>query len=289
MDWVTNNTNTIHKIRAGSHLYGTATSKSDIDIRGVCLAPVEAVLGLRNFEQYQVNNEEKDICIYELRKFCRLALQANPNILDILFAPPSTWLTETMAWQNIYSNRHLFLSQRVRNTFSGYARSQLKRIQGHRKWLVDPPDHQPTQDEFDATYSSDKSQWVWTTQQRQAEYKAALKHWNQYQKWLKERNPKRAELERKYLRDTKHSAHLVRLLLQAQNILSEGDYTPVLRGADLLAVRSEMNGTLSYDQLMGWVERQDALVQSMPSNLSKKPDVQAVEQLVIDIYQRHLT
>ena len=31
---------------------------------------------------------------------------------------------------------------------SGYATAQAKRIESHRKWLLDPPDHEPTREEF---------------------------------------------------------------------------------------------------------------------------------------------
>ena len=45
-EWVQNNT--IHQVVAGSHLYGTARPDSDIDVRGVCLAPTETLLGCQN-------------------------------------------------------------------------------------------------------------------------------------------------------------------------------------------------------------------------------------------------
>lgn len=59
-EWVRNNT--IHRIVAGSHLYGTARPDSDIDIRGVCLAPVETLIGLSQFKQYQKENADWVIC-----------------------------------------------------------------------------------------------------------------------------------------------------------------------------------------------------------------------------------
>ena len=90
-DWVENNT--IHRIWAGSRLYGTQRPDSDWDERGVCLMPPEALIGLQGFEQIQGPG---DRVIYGLTKFFKLALGCNPNILDILFAPPGTWLCAWM-------------------------------------------------------------------------------------------------------------------------------------------------------------------------------------------------
>ncbi len=70
-NWVRDNT--IHSIVAGSRLYGTARPDSDIDIRGVCLAPPEVLLGLTGFQQYQ-GDSENDLVIYELRRFCSLSI-----------------------------------------------------------------------------------------------------------------------------------------------------------------------------------------------------------------------
>jgi hypothetical protein len=78
----------IHKIWAGSRLYGTARPDSDWDLRDVCLMPLEALLGLMRFDQYQRHSDEEDTCIYGLTRFFALALDANPNILDILCARP---------------------------------------------------------------------------------------------------------------------------------------------------------------------------------------------------------
>jgi predicted nucleotidyltransferase len=44
--------------------------------------------------------------------------------------------------------RELFLSRKVKHTFSGYAASQLKRIKGHYRWLKEPPKSQPTRQQY---------------------------------------------------------------------------------------------------------------------------------------------
>jgi hypothetical protein len=89
------------------------------------------------------NDEE----LQELRKFCKLAAGCNPNIIEYLYVTQGV-LLEARPWVQLRNNRHLFLSKRARFTFSGYAVAQLKRIQTHRGYLLNPPDHKPTRAEF---------------------------------------------------------------------------------------------------------------------------------------------
>jgi len=282
-EWVQDNT--IHRIVAGSHLYGTNRPGSDVDVRGVCLAPPETLIGLSEFKQYQ--KEGEDWVIYELRRFCSLALNANPNILDLLMAPEDTWKIWDKRWGIIYENRQAFLSQKVRYTFSGYAVSQLKRIQRHRKWLVDPPDHKPSQTEYEGTW--DGSTYQFPKVAREKEYQAACQKWSNYQRWLKERNPKRAALERQFGYDTKHASHLVRLMLQAVKLLRDGTYTPRLFDTDLKTVLNVLNGRWDYEVLIPWAEDMDKRIHEMSSILTKRPDRNLVEQLCMKIYLNELT
>jgi len=280
-DWAENNT--IHRIWAGSRLYGTQRPDSDWDERGVCLVPPEALIGLQGFEQLQGPG---DRVIYGLTKFFRLALGCNPNILDILFAPPGTWRCPSAEWDLVYSHRHLFLSQRVRKTFSGYAFSQLKRIKRSREWLLDPPDHVPTIGEFGGwikVSASGGQMSVFPNMQKQREYEAAVKRWKQYQAWLENRNPARAELEKKFGYDTKHAAHLVRLLRQAVNILRTGDYNPRLQPFDLEPVLEMLNGEWEYEALIEWAEVTDEQIATTPSDLPDKPDTRKVEELLMEL------
>ncbi len=278
--WVADNT--IHRIVAGSHLYGTARKDSDIDIRGVCLAPPESLIGLSEFKQYQGSKDE-DTTIYELRRFCHLVLNANPNILDILFAPHGTWEILDYRWQLIYDNRNAFLSQKAKRSFTGFSTSLLKRIQRHKKWLDSPPTHEPTQEEFGGMF--DGATFQFPKIAREKEYRAASERWKNYQRWLKERNPYRAELERKHGYDSKFALHIARLLLGVESILREGTYNPVLSDDRLLIVRDIMNGDWSYEEVLGWAEDMEAHINEMPTSLPRKPNHILIEQLCMQIYR----
>lgn len=282
--WVAENT--IHKILAGSHLYGTSRPESDEDIRGVCLMPRESLVGLQDFEQYQKISDGDDIVIYGLTKFFQLSLDANPNIMDILCTPPARWLVHTGAWQRIYDHRRLFLSQKARHTFSGYAVSQLKRLQRHYEWLTNPPDHRPRLEDFGGRLEQDPKggqKKTFPHQDAQSRYEAAERHWKQYQHWLENRNPARAALEARYGYDTKHAGHLVRLMVKAVELLETGDYDPVLVGEQLEIVRTVQGGGWTYPSLIDWARDMDARVHGMTSALPRRPDRAAAEGLLMDI------
>lgn len=128
--------------------------------------------------------------------------------------------------------------------------------------------------------------------QREREYEAAARHWKQYQTWKTQRNEARAELEAKFGYDTKHGAHLVRLLRMGREILETGKVN-VWRGdidaAELLDIR---NGAWDYDRLITWAEAEDAaLTEAYKTKkyvVPNQPDRKAVETLTIELVEAAL-
>lgn len=142
---------TIFLMLGGSHAYGTATEESDLDYRGVCIPRDRAYyLGfLKDFEQKDSGwGEDVDKVVYDLRKAVKLMADANPNMIDFLFVRDEQVVRSTPAWERIREHREKFLSRKMRYTYAGYAYSQLKRIKRHRRWLVDPPEAEPTREDF---------------------------------------------------------------------------------------------------------------------------------------------
>jgi predicted nucleotidyltransferase len=148
---------TIFLTLAGSRAYGTDHPDSDWDYRGIAIPPMESYLGLRYSFENAVDKDnwklfpdlmkpDADSQILELSKFCRLALECNPSIIEILFSEDV--LYEHPIMKDLIDNRKLFLSKQAKARFSGYAISQLKRIFRHKKWLDAPLDHKPTRSEF---------------------------------------------------------------------------------------------------------------------------------------------
>jgi uncharacterized protein len=135
-------------VRQGSHAYGTAHENSDLDLRGVAVAPLEVYLGYRQvFEQFE-QSAPADVVVYELRKLIRLGAECNPGIFEMLWVEDEDVLVEQEAGRRLREERGAFLSKRARHTFAGYARHQLQRLRNHRAWLLDPPSTPPTRGEF---------------------------------------------------------------------------------------------------------------------------------------------
>lgn len=279
-------TNLIYKVIAGSQAYGLETPTSDRDERGVCIPPRRVLLGLSEFEQWEQRDESGDVVIYALTKFVRLALACNPNIIELLYTEPRFILFMNDAGRQLREHRHLFLSRRVRHTFAGYALSQLRRIERHHRWIVNPPARLPTPVEFGGWLI--EGRYKFPDQDADRAYQAALKHWNEYQTWQRNRNPARAALERKYGYDTKHAMHLLRLLKMGAEILETGQvhvYRP-----DREWLRAVREGLLSYEELLALAAEYEArlgqLVEAAP--LPAEPDFAAAEALVIELQEQAL-
>ena len=256
----------------GSQLYGTALPTSDTDYRGVFIPSEEFYIGLlENVEQ--VESKVPDETYWEIKKFFKLCLDCNPNIVELLFVPLESTkaIFYSKEWEEIIRNRNIFLSSKAKHTFSGYAVAQLHRIKQHREWLLHPPSHKPTRQEFglpDAnTITKDQigafdellalnepikvGDEIFETLRREKAFINANTYWNKYQEWKTNRNPKRAELETKFFYDTKHASHLYRLLSEGKELLTTGKITfPRPDAEELLSI---IKGKYSYDELISKV------------------------------------
>lgn len=163
---------------AGSHAHGMARASSDVDLRGVCILPLQRRLSLfERFEQWEggldpslealvgpalrahdsasaqfehaaATDPDVEVVIYDIGKFLKLCAAANPNALEILWTDPQDWLHYDPRWLRLYDQRRGFSSRKVQQTFEGYAMAQLRKIESHRNWLLSPPSEAPTRAAF---------------------------------------------------------------------------------------------------------------------------------------------
>lgn len=119
---------------SGSKAYGLDTEKSDTDIKGVFYLPKDQFYGLEYIPQ--VSNETSDEVYYELGRFVELLLRNNPNILELLASPVSCVRYRHPVMDQL--PLHLFLSKLCKDTFAGYALTQVQKARGYKKKFVNP-------------------------------------------------------------------------------------------------------------------------------------------------------
>lgn len=304
---------TILLVNHGSHAYGLSTPESDLDIKGVCIKPKDCYFGFtKKFEQHEKMASKGggvDSVVYSLDKFADLASASNPSIIEVLWVDPSDYRKVTKAGERLLSLRQAFLSRKAKHTFSGYAHAQLQRIKTHRHWLLHPADKPPERKAYglsDTTVVS-KSELgafqslaerepedylpadIVTLFVREREWRAAMRHHQQYLEWKSSRNPRRAELEAKYGYDCKHGSHLIRLYRMCLEILQTGKV--VVRRPDrdeLLAIK---NGGRSYDSLLEEAEQLEAKCVAAydTSPLPREPNRAELDREIVSITDEYLT
>jgi predicted nucleotidyltransferase len=122
---------------------------------------------------------------------------------------------------------------------------------------------------------------------RETKYRQALKHYNDYRKWKKTRNERRAKLEAKCGYDSKHGMHLLRLMRMSVELL-EGKGILVKREdrEELMEVR---RGDWPFERLeeeaLRLEERANELYES--TELQKKPRVNEIKSLSVSLLENH--
>lgn len=119
---------------SGSKAYGTDLPGSDTDIKGVYILPKARLYGLDYLPQ--INNETNDETYYEIGRFFELLEKNNPNILELLASPPDKILYKHPIFDRI--DPQIFISKKCKDTFAGYAFSQIKKARGLNKKIANP-------------------------------------------------------------------------------------------------------------------------------------------------------
>ena len=136
--------NIVMETRFGSHLYGTDTAASDLDIKSVFIPPArnillqrtKSVINIKTKSDNAVKNTAEDVDreVFALHRFLELAAQGKTVAMDVLFATEEHFTSPpTETWTAIRLNRHRLLSRQAKS-FIGYVRQQANKygIKGSR-------------------------------------------------------------------------------------------------------------------------------------------------------------
>jgi len=127
--------NKILEVVTGSNLYGTNTPSSDKDYVDVMIGDINTYLGLEKVKEVDLSIKSKDENgennknavdrkLYELRNFIGLAMQNNPNLIEILFVNKENIVSINDFGNRLLENKHLFPWKGAKQKFLGYAFSQ---------------------------------------------------------------------------------------------------------------------------------------------------------------------
>lgn len=320
------NRNTILTVYRGSIAYGTNHAKSDVDIGGICVPPKDYIYGLNAFEQHENKNyinypgfsktgQPADAVIYSLQKFVRLASNCNPNIIEMMFVDPQHIAFCNELGQILLDQRALFLTKRAKNTFGGYAFSQLRKLDNKlpadtlcnklnnttekvQKLQVHGVriKHRIQQLYLQAELGPDAIKEIIESEETLRKNLARIDTLNE--ELLEFNNAlgggnhnhhgSHSGLIEEYGYDVKHAMHLIRLLKMGLEILATGECN-VLRPDNqyLLAIR---HGEFTLEQIQTESKKLFGLLDEAyaTSKLPNSPDLGKINQLLIDITEASL-
>lgn len=262
--------NTVLRTEVGSGLHGTSVSEyDDRDEMGICIEPPDAVIGFKQFEQYQwytawerlpdgveANDVpawqrpesrrnrsgagDLDLTIYSLRKWMRLAMNGNPTVLLLMFAPFDKVVEIGGVGTEIRDGQlqEKILSRLAGPRFAGYLRTQRNSMLSHEG---------------------------------------------------KGRDVTRPELIERFGFDTKFAAHMVRLGFQGVELLGSGQITlpmPVPQRDICIAIR---HGTWSMANCLALAEELEMQIEALTgmSPLRPEPDYEYIDQWLSGSYRIH--
>jgi predicted nucleotidyltransferase len=302
----------ILEYRVGSHLYGTNTPTSDEDFSGMFVAPEEYYLGLNAVEEVDLsvvskgkdgknNPDAVDRKLYEFRKFVRLSLENNPNVVEQLFVNKPNVMYMNEMGLKLLDNRHLFLHRGLKHKFLGYGFSQKHKmvirtdkfyeLKNALDWMVEfnkPETYMVELKDKNLPFMMFKQKHV-TIGDLDFELTRQLR-W--VVKKISERLDKVGNRKELYLSkgyDTKFASHFLRLLIEGMELLETGDLQFPLKDRQLILEVKEgkwkLNEVLKLgEELEKWVEKM-----SKKSPLPSQPRYEEVNRLVVEMLKEHFS
>jgi uncharacterized protein len=302
--------NKILKIKTGSQLYGTATPTSDTDYSGVFIADEDYYYGLLRVDEADNSTTSKDELgkntseaiddkLYELRNFARLAMQNNPNIIEHLFVNDENIVSINDFGRTLLNNAHLFPYKGAFDRFVGYAVSQ------RHKMVIKAAHFTELSEAFN--YFKDEPKDKYIVEYRDKNLRFLIedeKHFRigdlMFQKHLMikkvfefisqrmSRITNRYELVLKHGYDTKFGSHLIRLLLEGEELLTTGKLVFPLAYAELLLEIKK--GKFEVEQLLEMATQIEDRMRDAreKSKLPSKPKFDEVNALVKQLSKRFL-
>lgn len=292
--------NVHYETMMGSIAYGVSGDTSDVDVYGFCLPPKDVIFphlaghipgfGKQptKFEQYQQHHiavpgsdKEYDLSIYSIVKYFQLCMECNPNMIDSLFTPRRCVLYSSEIGEMVRSSRKKFLHKGAWHKYKGYAYSQLNKIQKSSKEIER---FRKFEEERGIPHDMTSTRAVYDPSVRDLlgddfdRYVVDLKNC--------ENNSSRFAMRKKHGYDVKFSYHVVRLLLEIEQILTEEDLDLERNREVLKGIR---RGEWTMDKLKDWASDKEKALERVyeDSKLPWGPREPELKKLLLECLEHH--
>jgi hypothetical protein len=315
----------IVEMRFGSHLYGTDTPRSDIDLKSVYLPEAEDII-LQRVRASVTSSRPKapgeknlpgdvDRESYSLHRYLNLLGEGQTVALDMLFAPDTAMtIRPSPLWREIQDNAHRLVSRRA-SVFVRYCRQQANKygIKGSRvatarktlAMLMAAEERLGTTAKLEQI-AADLADFSGTEHVelvdlptpggrlirhlevcgRKMSFTASIKTAREIAQRLVDEYGQRAlQAERNEGVDWKALSHAVRVGREAIELFETGRITFPLPYAD--HIRRIKRGELPYETVATEIERllEDVEMAAAASSLPEFPDQTVIESLVLRAYR----
>jgi predicted nucleotidyltransferase len=306
------NENKIIEIKVGSHLYGTNTPKSDVDYSGIFLPTKELVFGFQRVEEVDLSIIDKDEAgkntknaidrkLYEFRKFVKLAMDNNPNVIEQLFVNKANIVYINEAGRALLAERHKFPHQGLLQKFKGYAHSQK------HKMIIRTDKFHELENAFN--YLKDYTDQKAILVELKNKFLPFMKFNHDYcvigdlnlkksifvkkaVSMIEERLSKvsnRKTLITKHGYDTKFASHLIRLLLEGKELISTGEIIfPLSYRQTILDIK---HGKWAIKEVLDYADFLEAEIEKAAekSELPKEARFNEIEKFTINLLENNFS
>lgn len=296
--------NQILKFLSGSHAYGTNGPSSDKDYIAVFVPNEEYLLGNRKCEsvEFRTNpsasgrqntKDDVDLVSYALPKYIRMLGANNPTLLETLYYPDRCLLFNSDFGREVLINRDLFVSQKIEDTFLGYALSQKHLLLNKKNRWESLKVAQESIDSLITTgvtylpvkltvaIDSEKIWYEFEKGQPISEIKLKIEQ-------LLGAYGHRLDMVKKYGFDLKFAANLPRLMYECLELMTNGTIVFPLKDASIILDIKQ--GKYTLPQVLELSDYLKSLIQnaSLLHKLPNRPDLAKIEALQIKLLKKYM-
>lgn len=305
------NTNTVYLTLTGSVTYGVSSASSDVDVLGVAIPTKEQVFPhlageiegfgrqkqrFEQFLQHRIDDKEErkvyDLTVFNIVKYFNLLMECNPNIVDSVWTPQNCVIHSTKIGNMIRDNKKIFLHKGLWPKFKGYSYSQQAKMSNKE---VNVEETIKFEKEYCVPHNTKFKEIEDEIASRRAGNPAKnlsnlsdtlLEEYRNIFSDGMHKSSSRFELVKEMGYDVKFATHTIRLLLEAEQLLSTGELNLQRDKEYLKTIRA---GKFSIEEIRQTASDKEKFLESLyeKSTLPWGPDENKIKKLLLDCLEEH--